>query len=155
MPDFPKSYDFKHVEETISSFWNKTKAVEKTISLDSSKPQFTFLEGPPTANAPPGLHHVQSRFYKDLVCRYNHMKGFSVPRKGGWDCHGLPVEVQIEKKLGLKTKKEVLNYGIQKFNNLCREDVFTFIKDWDSLTEKMAFWIDLKKTIHNHEQRVH
>ena len=145
MPSFPKSYDFRHVEEFVSSYWDKERVIEKTIKIDPSRKAFTFLEGPPTANAPPGLHHVQSRFYKDLVCRYNYMKGFSVPRKGGWDCHGLPVEVQIEKKLGLKTKKDVLDYGIENFNNLCRKDVFTFIKDWDNLTKRMAFWVDLEK----------
>ena len=145
MPSFPKKYDFRLVEDAVTSRWDGEGTAEKTIKPDDSRPQFTFLEGPPTANAPPGLHHVQSRFYKDLVCRYNYMKGFSVPRKGGWDCHGLPVEVQIEKKLGLKTKKEVLSYGIEKFNGLCREDVFTFIKDWDSMTKRMAFWIDLEK----------
>ena len=144
MESLNKKYDFKKIEEKISSYWDKEKLVEKTTKKAESKPKFTFLEGPPTANAPPGLHHVQSRLFKDLVCRFNYMKGFSVPRKGGWDCHGLPVEVQIEKKIGLKTKKEVLDYGIGKFNKLCREDVFTYIKDWDSLTKRMAFWIDIE-----------
>ncbi len=144
MPEFPKTYDFKAVEREISAFWDKEKIREKTLKLDEKKPLFSFLEGPPTANAPPGLHHVQSRFYKDLVCRFYFMKGFSVPRKGGWDCHGLPVEVQVEKKLGLSTKKDVVNYGIGKFNKLCREDVFAFIQDWNRMTERMAFWIDLE-----------
>ncbi len=145
MPDFPKNYDFKLVESVISAFWDKEKIREKTLKLDEKKPLFSFLEGPPTANAPPGLHHVQSRFYKDLVCRFNYMKGFSVPRKGGWDCHGLPVEVQVEKKLGLSTKKDVIKYGIGNFNKLCRDDVFTFITDWNEMTERMAFWVDLEK----------
>ncbi len=144
MPDFPRTYDFKRIEADVSAFWDKEKIAENTIKLDTSKKLYSFLEGPPTANAPPGLHHVQSRFFKDLVCRFNYMKGFSVPRKGGWDCHGLPVEVQVEKKLGLTTKKQVLDYGIGKFNELCRKDVFTFIKDWDNLTKRMAFWIDLE-----------
>ena len=135
MPDFPENYDFKRVEEEVTAFWDKEKLAEQTIGIDESRPLYTFLEGPPTANAPPGLHHVQSRFFKDLVCRFHYMKGFSVPRKGGWDCHGLPVEVQVEKKLGLKTKKNVLNYGIGKFNKLCRDDVFTFIQDWNTLTK--------------------
>src|SRR3989338_7450583 len=144
MPDFPENYDFKRVEEEVTAFWDKEKLAEQTIGIDESRPLYTFLEGPPTANAPPGLHHVQSRFFKDLVCRFHYMKGFSVPRKGGWDCHGLPVEVQVEKKLGLKTKKNVLNYGIGKFNKLCRDDVFTFIQDWNTLTKRMAFWIDME-----------
>ena len=145
MENLPKSYDFKKVEESVVSYWDAEGTEKKTIKSDDSKPKFSFLEGPPTANAPPGLHHVQSRFYKDLVCRFNYMKGFSVPRKGGWDCHGLPVEVQIEKKIGLKTKKDVLNYGIEEFNKLCKQDVFTYIKDWDNLTKRMAFWIDVEK----------
>ena len=144
MPDFPKIYDFKSVEKEISEFWKKEKIAESTINLDENRPLYSFLEGPPTANAPPGLHHVQSRLYKDLVCRYRFMQGFSVPRKGGWDCHGLPVEVQVEKLIGLKTKKDVINYGIGKFNDLCRENVFSFIQDWARLTERMAFWIDLE-----------
>lgn len=144
MPDFPKTYDFKSVEKQISEFWKREKIAESTINLDENRPLYSFLEGPPTANAPPGLHHVQSRLYKDLVCRYRFMQGFSVPRKGGWDCHGLPVEVQVEKLIGLKTKKDVINYGIGKFNDLCRENVFSFIQDWDRLTERMAFWIDLE-----------
>ena len=144
MPDFPKTYDFKAVEKEISEFWAREKIAESTINLDGSKPLYSFLEGPPTANAPPALHHVQSRLYKDLVCRYRFMQGFSVPRKGGWDCHGLPVEVQVEKLIGLKTKKEVVDYGIGKFNDLCRNNVFSFIQDWDRLTRRMAFWIDLE-----------
>lgn len=144
MPVFPKEYDFKRIEDEISRFWEKEKIAEKTISIDEKRPLFSFLEGPPTANAPPGLHHVQSRFFKDIVCRFHYMKGYSVPRKGGWDCHGLPVEVQVEKKLGLKTKKEVISYGIGKFNELCRKDIFTFINDWNSLTKRMAFWIDIE-----------
>ncbi|MEK6837583.1 MAG: class I tRNA ligase family protein, partial [Nanoarchaeota archaeon] len=141
---FPRSYDFKMVEENVSKLWREKGVVETALAYDPKKPLFSFLEGPPTANAPPGLHHVQSRLYKDLVCRSRFMRGFTVPRKGGWDCHGLPVEVQVEKKLGLATKKDVLGFGIAKFNAICRSDVFTFINDWDRLTEKMAFWIDLK-----------
>ncbi|MBI2141074.1 isoleucine--tRNA ligase [Candidatus Woesearchaeota archaeon] len=140
---FPRAYDFKRIEENVSMLWKEKGVIEKAISYDEKKPLFSFLEGPPTANAPPALHHVEMRTIKDLVCRYKFMKGFSVPRKAGWDCHGLPVEVQVEKKLGLSTKKDVLNYGIDKFNALCRSDVFSFISEWDRLTDKMAFWIDL------------
>ncbi|MBI2580210.1 isoleucine--tRNA ligase [Candidatus Woesearchaeota archaeon] len=141
---FPRAYDFKRIEESVTRLWKDKGVVEKAISYDAKKPLFSFLEGPPTANAPPALHHVEMRTIKDLVCRYKFMKGFSVPRKAGWDCHGLPVEVQVEKKLGLSTKKDVVNYGIDKFNALCRSDVFSFISEWDRLTDKMAFWIDLR-----------
>lgn len=141
---FPRAYDFKRIEENVARLWKEKGVVEKAISYDAKKPLFSFLEGPPTANAPPALHHVEMRTIKDLVCRYKFMKGFTVPRKAGWDCHGLPVEVQVEKKLGLQTKKDVVNFGIGKFAELCRADVFGFIGEWDRLTEKMAFWIDLK-----------
>ncbi|MBI2144403.1 isoleucine--tRNA ligase [Candidatus Woesearchaeota archaeon] len=141
---FPRAYDFKRIEENVSRLWKERGVVEAALAYDEKKPLFSFLEGPPTANAPPGLHHVEMRTIKDLVCRYKFMKGFSVPRKAGWDCHGLPVEVQVEKKLELATKKDVVNYGIGKFNAICRNDVFSFISEWDRLTEKMAFWIDLE-----------
>ncbi|MBN2454749.1 isoleucine--tRNA ligase [Candidatus Woesearchaeota archaeon] len=139
-----RSYDFKKIEEKAQKLWEEKGVIQKALSYDDSKPLFSFLEGPPTANAPPALHHVEVRVFKDLFCRYKFMQGFTVPRKGGWDCHGLPVEVQVEKKLGFLTKKDVLAHGVGKFNRLCREDVFTHINDWEKLTEKMAFWIDLK-----------
>ena len=136
-------YNPKELEEEILKFWREEHIIEDTIYLKSRKKQFNFLEGPPTANAPPALHHVEARVFKDLVNRYNFMKGFSVPRKAGWDCHGLPVEVQIEKKLTLNSKKDIIKYGIDKFVEECRSDVFRFIKDWDSLTERMAYWVDM------------
>lgn len=153
MPNLPQKYDFKLVEESVSKRWEKySDDINSTVKFDPSKPVFSFLEGPPTANAPPGLHHVEVRVFKDVLCRFKYMQGFTVPRKGGWDCHGLPVEVQVEKKLGLKTKKEVIDYGIDKFNENCRNDVFTFIKQWEKTTKKLAYWIDLDnsyKTLNN------
>ncbi|MBR9682264.1 MAG: isoleucine--tRNA ligase [Candidatus Aenigmarchaeota archaeon] len=137
--------DHKAIEEQVEKRWKKQeKQIKDSISYDPKKKLFSFLEGPPTANAPPALHHLEARFMKDLVCRYKYMKGFTVPRKGGWDCHGLPVEVQVEKKLGLKSKKDVVKYGVAEFNKKCREDVFSFIEDWDKFTKKMAHWIDLE-----------
>ena len=138
-------YNFKHVEEEITKFWNKQgKEIKKSLQYDPNKKLYSFLEGPPTANAPPGLHHVEARVFKDLFCRFKYMQGFTVPRKGGWDCHGLPVEVQVEKSLKLNSKKDILNYGIGKFNKHCKESVFSYIKEWNKLTDKMAFWIDLE-----------
>jgi len=138
-------YNFKHVEEEVSKAWQtQDKEIKKTLQHDYKKKLFSFLEGPPTANAPPGLHHVEVRVFKDLFCRFKYMQGFTVPRKGGWDCHGLPVEVQIEKALKLNSKKDILNYGIEKFNKQCKDSVFSYIKEWNKLTEKMAFWIDLE-----------
>lgn len=140
-----KSYDYKEIEDQVTKLWDKEKVVQTSIKNDTSKPLFSFLEGPPTANAPPALHHIEVRVYKDLLCKYKYMQGYSVPRKGGWDCHGLPVEVQVEKKLGLSTKKDVVEFGVGKFNDLCRKDVFTFIDEWNRMTKKMAYWIDLDK----------
>jgi isoleucyl-tRNA synthetase len=139
-------YDFKKTEEQARKVWKKhEKAIRKAIlEMDSKKPLFSFLEGPPTANAPPGLHHLEMRTFKDIICKYKYMQGFSVPRKGGWDCHGLPVEVQIEKQLGLNSKKDILKYGVEKFIEKCRESVFSNIKEWNISTEELAYWVDLE-----------
>ncbi len=137
-------YDFKKVEEEISEFWKNKKIEEETLKEDKKKKIFSFLEGPPTANAPPALHHLEVRTYKDVINRFRFMRGFSVPRKAGWDCHGLPVEVQIEKKLKLNSKKEILNYGEAKFITEARKSVFEYIEAWNKSTEKLAYWVDLK-----------
>ncbi|MEM3091344.1 MAG: isoleucine--tRNA ligase [Candidatus Pacearchaeota archaeon] len=138
-------YDFKKIEEEVRKFWKlNDKKIKNSLKDNKKKKIFSFLEGPPTANAPPGLHHLEVRTYKDIICKFKFMNGFSVPRKGGWDCHGLPVEVQVEKKLGLRSKKEVLKYGIGNFVNECRNDVFSFIKEWNISTEELGYWIDLE-----------
>jgi isoleucyl-tRNA synthetase len=138
-------YNFKKIEEDVRKFWGiKSKEIKNSLKDNPEKKIFSFLEGPPTANAPPGLHHLEVRTFKDLICKFKYMKGFSVPRKGGWDCHGLPVEVQVEKQLGLKNKKEVLDYGIENFVKKCRENVFSYIKEWNVSTEELAYWIDLE-----------
>ncbi len=137
--------NFKEVEERVRKIWKKNeKEIKEAIQDNKKKKLFSFLEGPPTANAPPALHHLEVRTYKDLICKYKFMQGFSVPRKGGWDTHGLPVEVQVEKKLGLKSKKEVLEYGIEKFIEECRKDVFSNIDDWEKSTRQLDYWIDLE-----------
>lgn len=138
-------YDFKKIEEDARKLWKKKqKEIDKAIHFEKGKPLFSFLEGPPTANAPPGLHHLESRTFKDIICKFKYMKGFTVPRKGGWDCHGLPVEVQIEKKLGLADKKAIIEHGTDKFIKECRESVFSNIEDWNKSTEELAYWVDLK-----------
>jgi len=137
-------YNFKEIEESAGKIWHENKKeIKRTLQYDPKKQLFSFLEGPPTANAPPALHHVEVRVFKDLVCRFKYMQGFTVPRKAGWDCHGLPVEVQIEKLLKLNSKKEIVNYGTDKFIEKCRESVFSYIQDWNKMTEKMAYWVDL------------
>jgi len=141
-----KKYDFGKIEKETLAFWRKNKKQIYDSFQENNKdkkPLFSWLEGPPTANAPPALHHVEARVSKDLVCRYNFMKGFSVPRKGGWDCHGLPVEIQVQKKLKLKTKKDIYKFGVEKFINICKKDVFSFVKEWSDMTERMGFWVDL------------
>jgi len=138
-------YDFKSIEKESRKVWKKySKEIEKAVQDDRKKKLFSFLEGPPTANAPPGLHHLEVRTFKDIICKFKYMQGFSVPRKGGWDCHGLPVEVQVEKKLGLKDKKDIEKYGVEKFIKHSRESVFSNIGDWEKSTEELGYWIDLK-----------
>ncbi len=138
-------YEFNKIEEFARKKQESKKdEIEKAIQDNPEKPLFSFLEGPPTANAPPGLHHLEVRTFKDIICKFKYMQGFSVPRKGGWDCHGLPVEVQVEKKLNLSHKKEVENYGIDKFIENCRKDVFSNIEDWNKSTKQLGYWIDLE-----------
>jgi isoleucyl-tRNA synthetase len=133
---------FPKLEEKVLRFWKKNQIFER--SIEKRKKDFVFYEGPPTANAKPGLHHVLSRVFKDIVCRYKTMRGFRVLRKAGWDTHGLPVELEIEKKIGTKTKKDIENFGIEKFNFLCKKSVWEYKKDWEKLTERIGFWLDLK-----------
>ena len=145
--------DFKSIEEKARKVWKKyNKEIKNAVQDDTNKKLFSFLEGPPTANAPPGLHHLEVRTFKDLICKYQFMKGNSVPRKGGWDCHGLPVEVQVEKSLGLNSKKDIEKYGVDKFIKKSRESVFSNIEEWNASTKELAYWIDLEnpyKTLDN------
>ena len=141
-----RKYDFKQIEDEVLTLWRAHKKdIDEAIGDKNTtdKDRFTFLEGPPTANAPPALHHVEMRVFKDLVTRFKTLQGFKVSRKGGWDCHGLPVEVQVEKKLGLGSKKDVVKYGVDGFIQECKNDVFSFIGDWTKSTEKLGFWVDL------------
>ena len=130
-------------ENAIGEQWNKNNILEKSIENREGKEQFVFFEGPPTANGKPGIHHVISRTLKDSVCRYKTMKGYQVKRKAGWDTHGLPVEIEVEKQLKLSSKLEIENYGIAEFNDRCRESVFTYEKQWREMTERMGYSIDL------------
>lgn len=136
--------DLPKTEEKILNFWKRYKIFEKSISQKKRAKDFIFYEGPPTANARPGLHHVLSRVFKDIICRFRTMLGFRVIRKAGWDTHGLPVELEIEKKLGFKTKKDIEKFGIAKFNRECKKSVWEYKKDWEKLTERIGFWLDLK-----------
>ncbi len=131
-------------EEKIIEYWKSIDIMNKLKSAKKPKGLFSFTEGPPTANGKPGIHHVLSRSMKDIILRYRFMKGYWIPRKAGWDTHGLPVEIEVEKELGLHSKRDVLKYGIAEYNKKCRESVFRYIKDWENLTDRMAFWLDMK-----------
>jgi len=135
--------DYNKIEKRILDFWEKNNIFRKSIETRSESNLFTFYEGPPTANGKPGIHHVISRTVKDFVCRYKTMQGYRVNRKAGWDTHGLPVEIEVEKELGLETKDEIEEYSVEKFNKKCRESVFTYLRDWNELTKRIGFWVDL------------
>jgi isoleucyl-tRNA synthetase len=131
------------VEKEILAFWKERGIFAKSIAMRDGRPGFTFYEGPPTANGRPGIHHIMARTLKDLVCRYKTMKGFQVHRKAGWDTHGLPVEIEVEKELGFKHKEDIVRYGVAEFNRKCQESVWKYKADWEKLTEQMGYWVDL------------
>ena len=136
-------YNGPALEEEVLTFWEKNTVFEKTLEQSNHRPLYTFNEGPPTANGKPGIHHVLARSFKDAFPRYKTMQGFHVPRKAGWDTHGLPVEHEIEKQLGIFDKKEIESkVGIAEFTKRCRESVMTYIKDWEKMTERMGFWVN-------------
>lgn len=135
--------EFSKLEEKIIEKWRDIDAFKKSVSLRRNGKNFVFYEGPPTANGMPGLHHVLARSFKDVICRYKTMKGFYVERRAGWDTHGLPVEIQVEKELNLTNKKAIENYGVDNFNKRCLDSVWRYKKEWEYLTERMGFWIDM------------
>lgn len=139
------------MEEEILEFWEKEKVFEKSVAKDAPKGDFVFYEGPPTANGRPGLHHVLARSFKDVIPRYKTMKGYRVVRKAGWDTHGLPVELQVEKALGLKNKQEIENIvpgdaraSVIEFNKRCKESVWEYRELWEKLTKRMGYWVDME-----------
>lgn len=131
-------------EEEILEYWEKNRIFEKQVSQRKGGPRWVFYEGPPTANGEPHLGHVLPRFFKDLFPRYRAMKGYYVERKGGWDTHGLPVELEVEKELGLKSKADIENFGIENFINKCKENVFRYKREWENMIRRFGFWIDLE-----------
>ena len=134
---------FLAMEERQRAFWRERRVFERSVEERPAERLYTFYEGPPTANGAPGVHHVISRVYKDLFPRYKTMRGYRVPRKAGWDTHGLPVELEVERELGLSTKAEIEAFGIAEFNQRCRESVMRYVEQWRDLTDRIAFWIDL------------
>ena len=137
-------FDHPAVEQDVLDWWRQHDIFAKSVSQREDAPTFTFYEGPPTANGRPGIHHVMARAIKDIFCRYKTMQGFRVERKGGWDTHGLPVEIEVEKNLELDSRAEVEAYGIEKYNAACRESVLEYKDLWDELTERMGYWVDLE-----------
>lgn len=132
-----------NLEKRIRKYWQKNNIAQKSESIREDSPKYIFYEGPPTANGLPGIHHVISRTLKDVVCRYKTMRGFQVKRKAGWDTHGLPVEIEVQKELGFNTKKQIEEYGIEKFNKKCRESVFSYEKEWREMTNLLGYWLDM------------
>jgi isoleucyl-tRNA synthetase len=132
------------MEENVLKFWKQAEIFRKTVEQRQGSPEYVFYEGPPTANGKPGVHHVLARAFKDMFPRYKIMRGYHVSRRGGWDTHGLPVEIEVEKQLGFNNKQQIEEFGIDKFNELCKKSVFTYIQDWERLTDRIAFWVDLE-----------
>jgi isoleucyl-tRNA synthetase len=146
MPGFapvdPKQ-SFPALEERALERWREQDLFARSLAERAEAPIWSFYEGPPTANGRPGSHHVLARVFKDVYPRYRTMCGYRVPRKAGWDCHGLPVELEVEKQLGISSKQEIEEFGIAEFNQRCRESVFEYVEEWNRLTERIAFWVDL------------
>jgi isoleucyl-tRNA synthetase len=134
---------FPELEERVLARWRAGELFERSLANREGAEVWSFYEGPPTANGRPGSHHVLARVFKDVYPRYKTMRGYRVPRKAGWDCHGLPVELEVEKQLGIASKQEVEEFGIAEFNQRCRESVFEYVEEWDRLTERIGFWVDL------------
>ena len=141
-PVDPKQ-SFPDLEQEVLERWREGDTFRRQLAGREGAPIWSFYEGPPTANGKPGSHHVLSRVFKHIYPRYKSMCGFDVPRKGGWDCHGLPVELEIEKQLGISSKEEIEAFGIAEFNERCRESVFAYVGDWNRLVERIGHWIDL------------
>ncbi|MDL1912081.1 isoleucine--tRNA ligase [Chloroflexi bacterium CFX6] len=142
-PVLPK-LNVTSMEENVLKFWKQAEIFRKTVEQRAGGPEYVFYEGPPTANGKPGVHHVLARVFKDMFPRYKIMRGYHCSRRGGWDTHGLPVEIEVEKQLGFTNKQQIEAYGIDKFNELCKKSVFTYIQDWERLTDRIAFWVDLE-----------
>ncbi len=130
------------LEREVLARWEAEDLFARTLAAAEGRPSFVFFEGPPTANGRPGIHHVFSRTIKDLFCRHRAMKGFRVERKAGWDTHGLPVEIEVEKKLGISGKQQIEALGVAEFNRLSRESVFTYRADWEKLSTRIGYWLD-------------
>ena len=138
----PPQVDLPAMEREILRLWREQDTFAASLAAREGAPSWTFYEGPPTANGRPGTHHVEARVFKDVFPRFRTMQGYRVDRKAGWDCHGLPVELAVEKELGFNGKKDIEAYGVAEFNRLCRESVFTYKEDWEALSGRIGYWLD-------------
>ncbi len=141
-PEVDPGLDLPSLDARVLELWHERKVFERSLERRIGAPLFVFYEGPPTANGRPGVHHVEARVFKDLFPRFKTMRGYRVERKGGWDCHGLPVEIEVEKELGLTTKRDIEAFGVEAFNARCRESVERYVGAFEELTERIGFWID-------------
>ncbi len=139
----PPQVDLPALDHEVLAFWREHDVFGQTLQATAGGPSWVFYDGPPTANGMPGIHHVEARVFKDVFPRYRTMKGYHVPRKAGWDCHGLPVEIAVEKELGFTTKGEIEQFGVAEFNARCRESVLRHVDAWEGMTERMGFWLDM------------
>ena len=148
-----KSFNLSAVNREILNVWQHENTFEKSLEARQGHPLFVFYEGPPSANGMPGIHHVIARAIKDIFCRYKTMKGFLVERKAGWDTHGLPVELKVETSLGI-TKEDIgQKISITDFNSKCKSDVMTFTREWEDLTKKMGYWVDMEHPYITYDNR--
>lgn len=132
------------LEEDVLKFWKEHDIFHKSMKERKGGPEYVFFEGPPTANGKPGVHHILARAFKDVFPRYKTMQGYHVNRRGGWDTHGLPVEIEVERQLGFSNKQQIEDYGIAKFNEHCRQSAFTYIQEWERMTDRMGYWVDFE-----------
>ncbi|HAM25104.1 MAG TPA: isoleucine--tRNA ligase, partial [Actinobacteria bacterium] len=139
----PPHVDLPAVEHDILAFWRDNDVFQRSLERTADGPRWIFYEGPPTANGMPGTHHVEARVFKDVFPRYRTMKGFHVPRRAGWDCHGLPVELAVEKELGFSGKQDIEAYGVAEFNAKCRESVERHVDAFEEMTHRMGYWVDM------------
>ena len=139
----PQKYNPTDVEKKILKFWEEQNIFKKSIEQRKNCKPYVFLEGPPTANGMPHPGHILTRVMKDLILRYQTMKGHYILRKAGWDTHGLPVEIEVEKELGLEDKQQIEEYGIKKFNQECKKCVFKYENAWVEMTKRIGFWLDM------------
>jgi len=138
------SLDFVSREKATAEFWKNSSIFEKSVQKNEGGPEFSFYDGPPTANGKPHIGHVLTRVIKDIIPRYKTMKGYHVLRKAGWDTHGLPVELEVEKSLGLNGKQDIEKYGVEPFIKKCRESVWKYKAEWEKMSGKVGYWADMK-----------